>query len=291
LIGGAPFHVKRKLNAYLMLLPAIIYFILFVYYPVFNLFKLSFFKYDLFREPEFVGMVNFIKLVRDKDFLSALGNTIYFSFFTTLFSVAISFFLAIIIERSTRMANFYKVVYFIPYISPAVAVALIWQWLYHPGETGLLNYFISFWGIPPQSWHHDPQLAMPSLIVISIWQGLGYRIVIFIAGLKAIPRQYHEAAEVDGANAWQRIKYVTFPCLKPVFQFVLIITTLQTFRIFTPMYILTAGGPVGKTTTIVYSLYKQAFQFSKWGYAAAQAIVLFVFLLILSFIQRRMTRS
>lgn len=282
---------RHKINGIIMIMPAVIYFIVFVYYPIVNLFKLSFFKYDLFSpSPEFIGLQNYIKLMTDAEFLNALGNTVYFASFMIIFSVGISFFLAIMIYKSKILSDFYKIVYFLPYITPMVAVSLIWQWLFEPGEGGLINYFISFFfGISPQSWLYNTRLAMPTLILLSVWQGLGYRTIIFIAGLKAISQQYYEAAEIDGANAWQKIKYITFPLLKPVFQFILIITTMGAFKIFTPMYVLTQGGPVGTTKTIVYNIYEQAFQFSKWGYSAAQAVVLFALLLILSLLQRRLT--
>ena len=282
---------RHKINGMIMILPAFIYFIVFVYYPIAYLFKLSFFKYDLFKpHPEFIGLQNYIKLMTDADFLNGLGNTAYFALFMITFSVGISFFLAIMIDKSKVLNNFYKIVYFMPYITPMVAVVLIWGWLFQPGEAGLINYFLSFFGIAPQSWLYNTRLAMPSLIVICVWQGLGYRTIIFIAGLKAIPQQYYEAAGIDGANAWQKIKYITFPCLKPVFQFVLIITTMEAFKIFIPMYVLTQGGPVGTTKTVVYNIYKQAFQFQKWGYAAVQVVVLFILLLSLALLQRRLTK-
>jgi ABC-type sugar transport system permease subunit len=282
---------RHKINGMIMILPAFIYFIVFVYYPIAHLFKLSFFKYDLFKPlPEFIGLQNYIKLMTDADFLNGLGNTVYFALFMIIFSVGISFFLAVMIDKSKVLNNFYKIVYFMPYITPMVAVVLIWGWLFQPGEAGLINYFLSFFGIAPQSWLYNTRLAMPSLIVICVWQGLGYRTIIFIAGLKAIPQQYYEAAGIDGANAWQKIKYITFPCLKPIFQFVLIITTMEAFKIFIPMYVLTQGGPVGTTKTMVYNIYKQAFQFQKWGYAAVQAVVLFILLLSLALLQRRLTK-
>ena len=283
---------RKKRIALVMLIPAIIYFGVFVYYPVYNLFKLSFFKYNMFSKPIFIGLKNFIELSVNKDFLKALGNTVYFAFFTTFFLILISFSLAIVIEKcDPRVSNFYKIIYFIPYITPMVAVALIWQWIYLPGESGLLNYLLSFFGISPQSWLYNRSLAMPAIILLSVWSQVGYYLIIFIAGLKGIPREYYEAAKIDGANKWQEIFYITFPSLMPIFQFVLIICTLQGFKVFTQMYVLTQGGPVGSTMTIVYEIYRQTFQFSKWGYGSAEAVVLFLLLLILSFLQRRITRS
>jgi ABC-type sugar transport system permease subunit len=274
-----------------MLIPALIYFMLFVYYPIFDLFRLSVFKYDMFKEPEFVGLANFKKTFTDANATSAFKNTFYYAVFTTIFIVGISFFVAIMIEQSRKLSNFYKIIYFIPYISPIVAVALIWQWIYSPGDAGLLNYALSFFHIPAQSWLQNKDLAMPSVIVVGIWRDIGYTSVIFIAGLKGIPREYYEAADVDGVNFWQRVRFITFPSLLPVFQFVLIITTMNTFKIFTPIYVLTQGGPVGRTKTIVYSIYEQAFQFSRWGYASSQAVVLFMLLMVLSFTQQRLTNT
>jgi len=283
---------KRNLNGFIMLIPAIVYFILFVYYPIVDLFRLSVFKYDMFSDRKFIGFANFIRVFTDPDMIESFSNTFSYAIFTTVFTVGISFFVAIMIEKSGRkLSNFYKVIYFIPYISPMVAVALIWQWIYDAGQGGLLNYLLSFLNIPPHSWLQNRDLVMPSIIVMAVWQGIGYTTVIFIAGLKGIPREYYEAAQVDGANTWQKIRFITFPSILPVFQFVLIMTSLGAFKVFTPVYVLTKGGPAGRTKTIVYTIYEQAFQFSRWGYAASQAVVLFLMLLILSFLQRRLTKS
>lgn len=283
---------KRNLNGFVMLIPALIYFVLFVYYPIADLFRLSVFKYDMFSDREFVGFANFARVFTDPNMKQAFSNTFSYAIFATVFTVGISFFVAIMIEKcGRRLSNFYKIVYFIPYISPMVAVTLIWQWIYHAGEAGLLNYLLSFLNIPPHSWLQNRDLVMPSIITMAVWRDIGYTTVIFIAGLKGIPREYYEAAEVDGANTWQKIRFITFPSLLPVFQFVLIMTSLGAFKVFTPMYVLTQGGPAGRTKTIVFTIYEQAFQFSRWGYAASQAIVLFLMLLILSYVQRRLTRS
>jgi multiple sugar transport system permease protein len=243
----------------------------------------------MFTEAKFIGFGNYIKVFTDKNMLKVFMNTLYYAFFTTIFTVGISFFVAIMIEKSRKLSNFYRIVFFIPYISPIVAIALIWQWIYSPGEVGLLNYVLSFFKIAPQSWLQNKDLALPSIVVVGVWRNIGYISVILIAGLKGIPREYYEAADVDGVNFWQRIRFITFPSLLPVFQFALIITTMGAFKVFTQVYVLTQGGPAGRTKTIVYSIYEQAFQFSQWGFASAQAVVMFLFLMALSFTQRKLT--
>ncbi len=280
---------RHNLNGLIMLIPAIIYFSVFVYYPIIDLFRLSVFKYDMFTEAKFIGLDNYIKVFTDQNMLKVFMNTLYYAFFTTVFTVGISFFIAIMIEKSRKLSNFYKIIFFIPYISPMVAIALIWQWIYSPGEVGLLNYTLSFFNIQSQSWLQNKVFAMPSIIVVGVWRDIGYISVILIAGLKGIPREYYEAADVDGVNFWQRIRFITFPSLLPVFQFALIITTMGAFKVFTQVYVLTQGGPAGRTKTLVYTIYEQAFQFSQWGFASAQAVVMFLFLMVLSFTQRKLT--
>lgn len=286
---------RRRMSGLVMLIPAILYFIIFVYYPIFNLFKLSFYKYDFFSpQPKFVGLQNYTKLLKDSKFKRAFGNTFYFAAGAVILEVGISFFLSIILadveKKNKALSDFYKIIYFIPYITPMVAISIIWGWLLDPSENGLINYLISFLGISPQSWLFDPKLAMPCLIAISVWQQTGYLTLLFTAGLKDIPQEYYEAAEIDGANAWQRTQYITFPSLRPIFELILIIATLEAFKIFTPMYVLTQGGPVGTTTTIVYAIYQQAFLFSNWGYASAESVCLFVLLFILSMVERKVNR-
>lgn len=281
---------KRRLTAaYVMLIPAFLYFVLFVYYPVFQLFRLSVLRYSLFGTSDFLGLRNFLQIFHDTDFFSAVTNTVYYSVATTVVSIVLAFIIALMIERSTKSGDFYKIVYFVPYISPMVSVSLVWEWLLDPSKSGLVNYVLSIFSIQPQSWLHNTSLAMPSLIAITIWRETGYQMLIFAAGLKAIPRQYFEAAQVAGASVVQTVRYVTLPLLLPIFQFVLIIMTLTTFKGFIPMYVLTHGGPVGTTKTVVYLIYEVAFQFNKLGYASAEALLLFVALLALAAIQRRLT--
>ncbi|MGQ9631312.1 MAG: carbohydrate ABC transporter permease [bacterium] len=282
---------KTAISAVIMLIPIIVFFVLMVYYPIGWSFWLAFNKYDLFsRVAKFVGLANFAKLIMDPMFINSFVNTAYFTVSSVFLDVVLSLVLAVALERVTRLSGLYKFVYFIPVVSPMVVVSVLWLWLYEP-QIGLLNHIISFFGIGKQKWLLDPRLAMPSLIAMSVWKGLGFNMIIFVAGLKGISSQYYEAARVDGANGWQMFWFITLPLLSPVTTFVTVTSTIGAFQVFTQIYIMTRGGPVQSTTTVVYHIYENAFRYFKMGYASSMAVVLFLVILIFTAIQLTISRG
>jgi multiple sugar transport system permease protein len=284
---------RTAISAVIMLLPVIIFFTVFVYYPIGWSFLLSFMRYNVFTNTaEFIGFENFSRLIKDVVFIDAFEHTAFYAFFYVLFAVTLSLALAVLMEQvsSARMTSIYKFVYFIPVVSPLVVVSIIWYWLYEP-QIGLLNYMLSWLGIPGQTWLLNPNLALPSIIAMTVWKALGYNMIIFVAGLKGIPSQYYEAATVDGANGWQRFWYVTLPLLKPITTFVTVISVIGSFQVFTQIYVMTQGGPVQSTTTVVYNIYENAFRYFQMGYASSMAVVLFIIILFFTFVQLKISKS
>jgi multiple sugar transport system permease protein len=264
----------------LFLLPALLGTFIFIIIPIFGSFLLSFLKWDLIGTPKFVGIENYLNLFHEKLFYDVLLNTFSFAFSTTVLGIAIPLFLAIILNKSFKGADVFKCIYFIPFVTPMIVVAIVWQWIFDPGQ-GILN-----WAFHTNlKWLYDTGLAMPALIIVSVWKNIGYNMVIFLAGLQSIPDSLFEAAEIDGATGFKKFKNLTFPMLSPTIFFVFIITTISSFQIFDLIYLMTEGGPENSTTVMVYWMYKNAFEFFKIGQASAIAYVLFFIILVLTAIQ------
>ena len=280
-------------SAVIMLLPVILFFIFLVYYPIGWSFWLSFTRYNIFaNETTFLGLENFVRLTRDTVFIDSFGHTAFYAFFYVLFAVSISLVLAVLLEKvsSDRMKSVYKFIYFIPVVSPLVVVSVLWLWLYEP-QIGLLNYILSWFGISKKAWLLNPDLALPSIIAMSVWKALGYNMIIFVAGLKGIPSQYYEAATVDGATGVQQFWRITLPLLRPITTFVTVMSVIGSFQVFTQVWVMTQGGPVQSTTTVVYNIYENGFRYFQMGYASAMAVVLFVIILAFTFVQLRLSRN
>jgi len=298
-MSSARIHRRKSLerqtaiSAVIMLIPVILFFIFLVYYPIGWSFLLSLTHYNIFaNEATFIGFENFARLFKDTVFLDSFGNTAFYAFFYVLFAVSLSLILAVLLEKVTsdRMKSIYKFVYFIPVVSPLVVVSVIWLWLYEP-QMGLLNYVLSWFGIRRQAWLLNPDLALPSIIAMSVWKALGYNLIIFVAGLKGIPIQYYEAATVDGASGFQQFWRITLPLLKPITTFVTVISVIGSFQVFTQVWVMTQGGPVQSTTTVVYNIYENAFRYFQMGYASAMSVVLFVIILFFTFVQLKASKS
>lgn len=277
-------------TALLALLPSFLVFAVFIAYPVFYSLFLSFQEWSLTTPVKaFVGLGNYLQLLRSRDFLVALKNTVSYSIGTVPVGNALSLGVAILLNEKMRGLRFYRVAYFMPTVTSMIAVAVVWMWIYDP-YYGLLNALLRAFGINGPAWLADPRWAMPAMILLSIWKNLGYNMVIFLAGLQDIPAEYYEAAGIDGAGAWQKFIYVTLPSMKMPIAFGLIMGTIRSFQVFGQIYVMTGGGPMNATMVIVYYLYRQAFEFFRMGYASAAAWVLFLIILSLTLVQNRLLR-
>ncbi len=278
--------------AYACLSPALILAIIFMIIPMVMVFYVSFTNWDMVNPvKKIVGLKNYIYIFHDEKFLKSIRNTFYFASVKIPLDLVLSLFIAVLLDKSIRLKKFYRVSYFAPVVTPMVAVALIWIWLYDP-SFGPLNQILRFLGLKPLKWLYDPKWAMPSIILFSLWKGLGYDVIIFLAGLQSIPNHLIEAALIDGASSRQAFFKVTLPLLSPVIYFVILMGIINSFRIFTQISVMTPnGGPLYSTGVMVFYIYQQAFENYKMGRASAAAVVLFGIVMTLTQIQRRIGRK
>jgi multiple sugar transport system permease protein len=267
----------------------------FFFLPVAAAFLLSFTDFDIyalasFDNTRFIGLANYAALLGDSIFWKALVNTFYFAVVGGPLTIAISLAAALLLHaRLVRFKGLFRTIYFAPVVTTLVAVAVVWRYLYHP-RFGLLNYGLGWFGIGPIDWLGDPRWAMPAIILLAVWKNFGYTMVVFVAGLQSIPEELHEAAELDGANAVQRFRHVTLPLLGPTFLFVTVITMIGYLQLFAEPYVMTQGGPLQATTSVVLLMYEQGFRWWNMGYAAAIAFMLFLVIFAVTLVQLRVQR-
>jgi multiple sugar transport system permease protein len=287
---------KRTRSVLLFLAPALTAIMVFFVVPVVSAFVMSFTDFDIYAlgrlsYARFVGLRNYMLLLEDPLFWKALKNTLYFLLVGGPLSIATSLGAALLLQsRLVKFRSFFRFVYFAPVVTTLVAVAVVWRYIYHP-RFGLLNYLLSLAGVPGVDWLGDPDWAMPAIILLAVWKNFGYNMVIFLAGLQNIPTSLYEAAEIDGAGGWQQFTNITLPMLAPTTLFVTIITLIGYFQLFAEPYVMTQGGPLNSTLSIVLLMYQQGFRWWNMGYAAALAFVLFALILAASLLQARLQRG
>ncbi len=254
--------------------------------PVLAAVGISFTHWDVITPPTYAGIENYQRLLRDPTFSKAMINTVYYVGLMVPVSTILSLALALLMNQKLHAITWYRTAYFLPVVSSTVAVALVWSWIYSK-DFGLLNFVLRSLGMDPIAWLSSTRWAMPAIIIMGVWAILGEGMIIFLAGLQSISQSYYEAAEVDGASGWQKLWRITLPLITPSLFFYFIITMINAFQTFEQIYIMTRGGPVNSTTTIVYYIYRNAFRNFKMGYASAQAIVLFLIIMVLTLIYWR----
>ncbi len=279
----------ETIAGYLFLAPNFIGFIIFLLFPICFAFYIMLTDWSLAKPPAFVGLENFETMVNDRLFWKSLGNSFYYTFVAVPTGIFIAFWLALALNRKMRGIIFFRTIYFLPQITLTVAAATIWRWIYQP-EIGMINHMLDWFGIDGPKWIHDTQWAMPSVIIMSNWQGIGFAMLILLAGLQGIPEEYYEAASIDGASGWQRMRYVTLPMLTPALFFVVVTSLIGAFQSFDQFFVLTQGGPAHATTPLTLYIFQNAFTFFKMGYGAALASVVFVIILIITIVQWRLAR-
>jgi multiple sugar transport system permease protein len=258
--------------------------------PILASFGISLTSWDLLRPPQFVGLQNFVDLVNDDRFLVSLRNTTIYTLLSVPIGMALALGLALALNQPLRGIALIRTAYFLPVVTSATAVGLVWAWIYSPAS-GLLNQAIGIIGLPPQKWVTDPFWAMPSIVAMSVWQGLGINVIVFLAGLQAIPQEYYDVASVDGAGRWPRFRSVTLPLLTPSLFFTGILSLIGSFQVFDQVYILARPGkPTEATITLVYYIYESGFKFFRMGQAAAASWILFLIVAVLTIIYFRSQR-
>jgi ABC-type sugar transport system permease subunit len=278
--------IRRTIVGYTFLTPASAIMIMFIFVPVFMAFYLSLFDWDLITPRIFVGLSNYSKILASEDFRIAVRNTFYFVAVQMPLDFVLSLGIALLLNQKIRGLSFYRTVFFTPVITSTVAVSAVWMWLYDPFD-GLFNYLLEFIGLQPIRWLNDPKWAMISVIIMTVWKGLGYNVVLFLAGLQNIDPSLYEAAAIDGAKPSQQFWRITLPQLSPTMYFILIMGVINSFKVFTQIDVMTpGGGPLKSTMVIVYLIYMRAFNSFHFGEASALSVLLFLFILGITGFQR-----
>ena len=290
-------HERAESRAgWVFIAPALMLIGVFFVIPVLGALVLSFTDFDIYSigdpaNTRFIGLGNYQSLFADPLFWKALRNTAYYVAVGGPLSVVVSLAAAMLVNaRLVRWKPLFRSAFFAPWVTTLVAVALVWRYLYHP-QYGLLNAFLGLVGVGPIDWLGNPRWAMPAIILMSVWKNFGYNMLIFLAGLQTIPPQLYEAAELDGAGTWQRFRQVTVPMLGPTFVFVGVVTMIAAFQIFSEPYVMTQGGPLKSTLTLVLFMYEQGFRWWRLGFAAAVAVVLGLLTLAGTAVQLRLRRE
>lgn len=281
-------NIWHKLRPYGMVTPALAVFGVFFIYPIFYMIYLSVFDWN-FVSPtkDYVGMQNFSALLSDSEFRQVLLNTTIYTVATVLLTLSISLLLALWLNRSGVFYGFVQGAIFSPHIISLVSISLLWSWLMDP-EYGLLNWVIGLFGFGPLEWLSHPDTSLMSLILVAVWKGIGFNTLVFIAGLQSIPQSIYEAAALDRSKPWRTFMRLTLPMLSPTLFFLAIMSMIGSFQVFETIAIMTQGGPVNSTNTLVYYIYQYGFRFFKIGYASAAGVILLIVVGILTLIYFRL---
>ncbi|MBO0995852.1 carbohydrate ABC transporter permease [Bacillus sp. SD088] len=282
---------RNRLVAYTFLLPNIIGFLLFILIPVIASFMMSFTSWNGFGNIEFIGLDNYKNLLQDTNFKVSFVNSILFTLISVPVTIFLSILIAVALNKGIRFVKVFRTAVFLPYVTATIAVAAVWQLIFNP-SMGPINSFLITIGIdPPPGWLSSPSWALVSVSIVYIWHSVGYYMVLFLAGLQGIPNHLYEAAELDGAGAISKLFHVTIPMLAPVLFFTSIIGVINSFKVFDLIYVLTGGGPGRSTHVLVYDIYNTAFKQFEYGYASSMAYVLFLLIILISFVQSKIQKN
>ena len=279
---------RRAVWAWVFLAVPILFYVIIRFYPTFNAFLISFTDWNLVGEKTFVGIENYIRLAQDPVFWKVMVNTVLYGVIGLPISIVFSFIVAYYLDKVRFMHGFLRALYFIPFLTTAAAMGWVWRWFYQPVPVGIFNLILVEFGFGQQPFLRSTVQALPAVLAPAIWAGLGFQVVIFLAGLRAIPSSYYEAARIDGAGAWRILTEITIPLLRSTTVFLIVISTIGFLRIFDQVFNITTngdGGPLNATKPIVLYIYESAFDSLDMGYATAQTVVLFVMLLLITLVQ------
>lgn len=285
--------LKRKeiSSAYLFLLPVLLLLLLFYIIPTIMAFFVSMTDYSMLESPVWLGVGNYIKIIHDPVFLKSIVNTVLYSLIYIPGNIVLAFILALmLLQPFVKMKGTWLTALYLPRMTSMVVASFIWLWLYQP-DYGLLNNLLSYIGIPAQKWIYSSSAVLPSVALVTIWKEVGYTTVLVIAGLEGIPKDFYDASEVDGATKWQTFWKITIPLLKPVLLLIIIRTTIESFRVFTQIFVMTKGGPANASTTIIHQIYQTGFEYMRLGEASAMSFILLLILVIVFIPYFRMLRE
>ncbi|MEM7532968.1 MAG: sugar ABC transporter permease [Chloroflexota bacterium] len=292
----SPLQQREIMWAYAFLGPAFFFLLVLIVFPILFAFWISLHDWSLIPQPTpFIGFRNYIDSIRDPLTIKSLQNTLIYTIGVVPVGMGLALLLALVMnQKGLPFRTFFRTVYFIPVITSWVAVSFVWVWMFEP-RWGFVNEFLSLFGIKGIKWLASPTWALPAIIIVAIWKGLGFSMVLFLAGLQGIPREMYEAATIDGANRWQNFRFITFPLLNPTIVFITVTGVIGSLQVFTPAVIMTtrqgeAGGPINSTRVMVYHIYATAFRYNNLGDGAALAFLLFFLILVITIIQLRLTQ-
>jgi multiple sugar transport system permease protein len=287
---------QRSIQKYLwvgfFLFPSLAGLLVFLIIPMLSSLALTFYEWDPLIPTRFtfVGLENYLTLIKDTDFWAALRHTLFFIGGYIPLVMVTGMGVALLMNQKLIGRTFFRGAFFMPVISAWVAVALMWTWIFNP-QFGIVNYLLGLIGITGPPWLYDPNWAMPAIILTSVWKDIGFIMVLFLAGLQNIPHEYYEAAALDGATLWAKFRYITLPLLSPTVFFTLIISLINSFQVFDQVWIMTQGGPAGSTSVLVEQIVNNSFRYGRMGYAATLSWVLFLMVFAVTIFQTRMQKN
>ncbi|MDR0899292.1 MAG: sugar ABC transporter permease [Lactobacillaceae bacterium] len=285
---------RDNLKALAYLAPMLIIVFIFSLYPIVSSLAMSFYtQYNFFTgEVGALGFENFVTLIQDPVFQQAVVNTIIFVIGVVPISIVLSLAIATLLSKIKKLAAFFRTIYFLPFVTSVVAISMVWRWIYNK-DAGLLNYFLSFFGVHPIDWLNDPKYTMLALIILAVWKGLGFNILLFLVALNNVDKKLYQAATLDGANSWQQFKNITLPMISPITFLVSVNAVIGSFKVFDEIYALFGGqpGPGGSGITVVFYLYRAFYEQSKYGIAAASGVVLFLMILVVTIFQNTWSKK
>lgn len=277
--------IKCGNSAMLFILPALIPLVIFWIYPIIKSIYISFTDWDyMTADYNFIGLENYKSLLGDSNFYQALSNTVEFSLGTIIPTIIGGLLLALLLQKNFRGSGIYKVILFSPWITPTVAISIVWTWIFDP-NVGIANKVLEFLNMAPLEWLNSSQTSMLAVIIVTVWKSIGYAMIFYISALEKVPNVLYEAASLDGANWWQKFRHITLPGISPTTFFLVIITTINALQAYDQIQVLTQGGPSGSTRTLLYQYYQLAFEQFNMGQATAVAVILIIITVILSLLQ------
>jgi multiple sugar transport system permease protein len=289
---GLTFGQRRAIWAYIFLFVPLLFFIIIRFAPTLFAMSVSFFKWDILSPNKpWVGLTNYETLYADPVFWQSLTNTLLYVALSVPLQLVVGLAFALLLQAAAHWKGFFRALYFIPFVTSTVAISWVWRWLYQP-SFGPLNKLLALIGLPEQKFLMSPDQALPSIVIAIVWQALGFYIIIFLAGLEAIPTDFYEAAKIDGARVWDLFRHITLPLLNPTIVFLTVIGTINAIQVFTQVLNMSfqgMGGPLDSTKSLVLFIYQQGFKSFKMGYASAGTVVLFALILVITIIQLRVT--
>lgn len=279
------YRLQKASAPYIFILPGVAFYLMVTIVPMITGFWMSFHNWSIIRPTQpWVGLANYRKLLADPLFWTSMKNTLTYSVGVVPLQMVLALLVALLLNTGIKGKKFFRLLYYLPVITPLSIAAVIWTWMYHP-NLGVFNQIVSIIGLQPQDWLGDPNWAMFSVILVAIWSGIGYRMVVYLAALQGIPRAYYEAAAIDGAGRWDAFRYITLPLLKPTTLYILVTSVISSFQVFGLINVLTGGGPLDATQVVVSYIFKRAFGDLQFGLAAAMSFVLFGIILLITVIQ------